>query len=56
MFHGYKGLYSENDVLIVSKAFRVLLHMLPIIIPSLILPTELGVKKRRRSTGRMTWV
>lgn len=42
LFHGYKGAYSENDVSIVSKAFRVLVHLLPMLIPSLTLPSKLG--------------
>ena len=41
LFHGYKGVYSENDVLIVSKAFRVLARLLPILIPNLSLASEL---------------
>jgi hypothetical protein len=43
LFHGYKGVYSENDVSIVSKAFRVLVRVLPMLIPSLTLPSRLGV-------------
>lgn len=38
LFHGYKGLHSENDVLIVSKAFRVLVRLLPMLIPNVNLP------------------
>jgi hypothetical protein len=38
LFHGYKGVHSENDVLIVSKAFRVLVRLLPMLIPPLTLP------------------
>ena len=29
LFHGFKGVHSENDVSIVSKAFRVLVHITP---------------------------
>jgi hypothetical protein len=42
LFHGYKGVYSENDVLIVSSAFRVLVRVLPMLIPSLNLSSRLA--------------
>lgn len=42
LFHGYKGVYSENDVLIVSRAFRVLVRVLPMLIPSLTFPPKPG--------------
>jgi hypothetical protein len=42
LFHGYKGVYSENDVSFVSTAFRVLVRVLPMLIPSLTLPSLLG--------------
>lgn len=38
LFHGYKGLHSENDVLIVSKAFRILIRLLPMLLPEVALP------------------
>lgn len=31
LFHGYKGVHSENDVAIVSRAFNVLVRMLPML-------------------------
>jgi hypothetical protein len=31
LFHGFKGVHSENDVVIVSKAFRVLVRVLPML-------------------------
>lgn len=34
LFHGYKGVYLENDVVIVSRAFRVLARLLPMLINS----------------------
>lgn len=34
LFHGYKGVHSENDTLIVSKTFRVLVRLLPMLIPT----------------------
>jgi hypothetical protein len=43
LFHGYKGMYSENDVLIVSGAFRVLVRVLPMLIPSLNLRYKVAV-------------
>jgi hypothetical protein len=42
LFHGYKGVYSENDVSIVSRAFRVLVRVLPMLIPPLTLPSRPG--------------
>jgi hypothetical protein len=39
LFHGYKGMYSENDVLIVSNAFRILARLLPMLIPNLSHPS-----------------
>ena len=44
LFHGYKGVYSENDVLIVSRAFRVLVRVLPMLIPSFTFPPRPGQK------------
>ncbi|MGA8731127.1 MAG: hypothetical protein WB608_20385 [Terracidiphilus sp.] len=42
LFHGYKGVYSENDVSIVSKAFRVLVRLLPMLIPNVSLPSAVN--------------
>jgi hypothetical protein len=44
LFHGYKGVHSENDVLIVSRAFRVLVRLLPMLIPTLRLPSVEGTR------------
>jgi hypothetical protein len=54
LFHGYKGVYSENDVLIVSKAFRVLARVLPMLIPSLSLPSRAEVTHAERQTASET--
>ncbi|MEO6964350.1 MAG: hypothetical protein ABI076_00465 [Acidobacteriaceae bacterium] len=32
LFHGYKGVHSENDVLVVSSAFKILGRLLPVLV------------------------
>jgi hypothetical protein len=54
LFHGYKGVYSENDISIVSKAFRVLVRVLPMLIPSLRLPSRADVTHAEGQTAPET--
>ena len=50
LFHGYKGVYSENDI----KAFRVLARVLPMLIPSLRLPSRADVTPGEGQTAPET--